>query len=585
MHLAVSDGGLDAHDREAGENTGLHGLLDTGLDGADEFGGDVAAGDLILELEGLALGGVERLEVHQDLCELAGTTGLLLVRVFLVHDGLADRLAVCNLRVTDVALHLEFTTHTVDDDVELQLAHAGDQGLAGLFVGLHLEGRILVGQLRQSDAHLLLVGLGLRLHGHLDHRIREGHGFEGDRGLLVAQGITGGDVLQTHEGVDVAGFGGIHRVLLVGVHLEDLADAFLLLLGGVEDGVARLDGTGVHAHEHELAVERVGGDLEDQCGERIIGGRLAVDLDGLVLRVEADDGRNVLRARQVVDDGVQHRLHTLVLEGGAAEHRVGLTVDGELADAGADLVLGQFAGLEVLLKQLLVGLGDLVEQLGTILLSLVLQVGRDVGGVVVGTQIAGNVVPDVGLHADKVDDAGEVVLSADRQLDDQRGRAQLGLDGVDGVVEVSAELIHLVDEADTRNAVLVSLTPHGLGLRLHAFLAIEHGDSTIEHTQGALHLGREVHVARGIDDVDLELLLLVMGLTVPEAGGSSGLNGDAALLLLSHEVHRRGAIVGLADLVVLTGVEQNTLGGSGLTGIDVSHDADVTDLVEIIEHV
>mgnify|MGYP000355667210 CR=1 FL=1 len=124
---------------------------------------------------------------------------------------------------------------------------------------------------------------------------------------------------------------------------------------------------------------------------------LAVDLDGLVLRVEADDGRNVLRARQVVDDGVQHRLHTLVLEGGAAEHRVGLTVDGELADAGADLVLGQFAGLEVLLEQLLVGLGDLVEQLGTILLSLVLQVGRDVGGVVVGTQIAGNVVPDVGF--------------------------------------------------------------------------------------------------------------------------------------------------------------------------------------------
>ena len=92
-------------------------------------------------------------------------------------------------------------------------------------------------------------------------------------------------------------------------------------------------------------------------------------------------------------------------------------------------------------------------------------------------------------------------------------------------------------------------------------------------------------MARGIDDVDLELLLLVMGLTVPEAGGGSGLNGDAALLLLSHEVHRRGAIVGLADLVVLTGVEQNTLGGSGLTGIDVSHDADVTDLVEIIEHV
>ena len=104
MHLAVGDGGLDAHDREAGENTGLHGLLDTGLDGADEFGGDVAAGDLVLELEGLALGGVERLEVHQDLCELARTTGLLLVGVALVHDGLADGLAVGDLRLALVAL-------------------------------------------------------------------------------------------------------------------------------------------------------------------------------------------------------------------------------------------------------------------------------------------------------------------------------------------------------------------------------------------------------------------------------------------------------------------------------------------------
>ena len=34
---AVSDGGLDAHDRVAGENAGLHGLLDAGVDGADVF--------------------------------------------------------------------------------------------------------------------------------------------------------------------------------------------------------------------------------------------------------------------------------------------------------------------------------------------------------------------------------------------------------------------------------------------------------------------------------------------------------------------------------------------------------------------
>ena len=139
----------------------------------------------------------------------------------------------------------------------------------------------------------------------------------------------------------------------------------------------------------------MGRDLEDQGRERIIGGRLAIDLDGFVLRIETDDGRNVLRARQVVDDGVQHRLNTLVLEGGAAEHRVGFTVNGELTDAATDLVLSQFAGLEILLKQLFVGFCDLVEQLCTILLGLVLQVGGDVGSVVVSAHVAGNVVPDV----------------------------------------------------------------------------------------------------------------------------------------------------------------------------------------------
>ena len=403
--------------------------------------------------------------------------------------------------------------------------------------------------------------------------------------LLIAQGVAGRDVLEAHEGVDVAGLGGIHRVLLVGVHLEDLADAFLLALRGIEHVVARLHNARVDTHEHELAVERVGRDLEDEGRERIVEGGLAVDLDGFVGRIEANDRRNVLRARQVVDDGVQHRLHTLVLERRTAQDRIGLTADGQRADALADLLFRKLAALEELLEQLLIGFGDLVEQLGTVLLGAVLEVVRDVHGVVVGAHVVLDVVPDVGLHADQVHNAGEVVLSADRQLHDERGGTQLLLDGVDRVVEVSAQLVHLVDEADARNAVLVGLTPYGLGLRLNAFLAVEDGHGTIEHAQRTLHLGGEVDVARGVDDVDLELLARVVGLTVPEAGGRSGLDRDATLLLLRHEVHRRSAIVRLADLVVLTGVVQNTLGGGGLAGIDVRHDADVANLIQVAKHV
>ncbi len=61
----------------------------------------------------------------------------------------------------------------------------------------------------------------------------------------------------------------------------------------------------------------------------------------------------------------------------------------------------------------------------------------------------------------------------------------------------------------------------------------------------------------------------------PLAGGRSGGDGDAALLLLLHPVHRGGAFVHLADLVRAAGVIQDAFGRGGLTGIDVGHDADI----------
>ncbi len=44
-----------------------------------------------------------------------------------------------------------------------------------------------------------------------------------------------------------------------------------------------------------------------------------------------------------------------------------------------------------------------------------------------------------------------------------------------------------------------------------------------------------------------------------------------------HPVHRRGAFVDLADLVVDARVEEDALGRGGLARIDVRHDADVAD--------
>src|SRR3546814_7683449 len=69
-------------------------------------------------------------------------------------DRLADRLAVGDLRLADIGLDVELALHAVDEDVQVQLAHAGDDGLAGLFVGMHAERRVLLRQTPQrSEAH------------------------------------------------------------------------------------------------------------------------------------------------------------------------------------------------------------------------------------------------------------------------------------------------------------------------------------------------------------------------------------------------------------------------------------------------
>ena len=141
-------------------------------------------------------------------------------------------------------------------------------------------------------------------------------------------------------------------------------------------------------------------------------------------------------------------------------------------------------------------------------------------------------------------------------------------------LEVRADAVHLVDEADARHAVLVGLAPDGLRLRLDAGDRVEHGDRAVEHAQRALDFGGEVDVARRVDDVDAVI--------APEAGGRGGRDRDAALLLLLHPVHDGGAFVDLADLVRDPGVEQDPFGRGRLAGIDVGHDADVPRLVLVM---
>ena len=166
--------------------------------------------------------------------ELAAATGLLGVP-HLAVGGTGERFLVGDLRLADARLDAELALQAVDDDLEVQLAHAGDDHLPGLLVGLDAERRVLGHQLLQAVAELLLVALRLRLDRQRDDRLREVHRFEDDRLLLVAERIAGADLLQADRRGDVAGVDLLDFLTLVGVHLQEAADAFGLALRRVVD--------------------------------------------------------------------------------------------------------------------------------------------------------------------------------------------------------------------------------------------------------------------------------------------------------------------------------------------------------------
>ena len=142
------------------------------------------------------------------------------------------------------------------------------------------------------------------------------------------------------------------------------------------------------------------------------------------------------------------------------------------------------------------------------------------------------------------------------------------LDLLDHAEEVSADAVELVDVDDAGDLGVVGVAPVGLGLGLDAAGAAEDADAAVEHLQRAIHLDGEVDVSGGVDDVEAVVL--------PEAGGGGGLDGDAAFLLLLHEVGGGRAVVHLTDLVDLAGELEDALGGGGLARVHVGEDTDVS---------
>ena len=115
----------------------------------------------------------------------------------------------------------------------MQLAHAADNGLAGLFVGMYLERRVFFHQFLDGFAEAFLVGLRLRFDGNVDNRRRKFHLLEDNLVVHIAEGVACLRVFQADSGANIAGKRRFHVFAVVRMHAEDTTDALLLLRNGV----------------------------------------------------------------------------------------------------------------------------------------------------------------------------------------------------------------------------------------------------------------------------------------------------------------------------------------------------------------
>ena len=213
----------DVDERVAGDHAAFHRLLDAGVDRGDVLARDHATRDLVDELVAAARAG--GLEADDDVSVLAAAAGLADVTLLDLLDRHCDRLAVRDLRLADVGLDAELAHHPVDEHLEVQLAHAADDRLAGLLVGVDLERRVLVGERAERLAQLVLVDSWSSARSRRRSPARGTPSARARSGARVAQRVTGGRLLEPEAGDDVAREHDVDVFAVVRVHAQDAADA------------------------------------------------------------------------------------------------------------------------------------------------------------------------------------------------------------------------------------------------------------------------------------------------------------------------------------------------------------------------
>ena len=173
------------------------------------------------------------------------------------HGG-CDGFAVGDLGAADLAADIEFPAQAVYDDLQMQFAHARDDGFAGLLVIGDKKGWILCRQRMQRGAEFLVVIAARRPDGDRNDRGGKLDRFQHNGVFGIAERVAGAGLGQADHGHNVSRVRHFDRLLAAGMHAEQAANAGLGVKGCVADGGADLERARIDAHEGDLAHVLVG---------------------------------------------------------------------------------------------------------------------------------------------------------------------------------------------------------------------------------------------------------------------------------------------------------------------------------------
>ena len=120
-------------------NSALHRFLHALIDRLDVFLGHRAADDIVDEL--VTLAGLVRIEINLGVPAILAAAILPVWRMYLPSASACLRIVsgdTCHLRFADVAFDFELAFHAINDDLEVQLAHAAEDGLSAVGIGVNL---------------------------------------------------------------------------------------------------------------------------------------------------------------------------------------------------------------------------------------------------------------------------------------------------------------------------------------------------------------------------------------------------------------------------------------------------------------